>query len=77
MFDPFQRFNYLTDSRYLYISKNPRVCDLEGFDHICNQCNHKRPVVYFCLDPFSEEILGDRTMSWICDECYRISCDEI
>ena len=77
MIEPYNRFRYLMDSRYLYKINNPRVCDLEGLNHMCNECRAIRPVTSFSTNPFSEEIVGNYTMKWICDICYQMSCDDI
>lgn len=43
----------------------------------CEFCGRDDVPTTLIADPFAEEINGDDTEHWICDDCYQASCWEI
>lgn len=44
----------------------------DGYCEICGS-----PFASFVADPYDEEIYGDATMRWLCDDCYNDLCQDI
>lgn len=42
----------------------------------CEECGSTEDVKYR-TDPYRSELYGDDSKRYICDSCYKISCEEI